>query len=387
MGYRRTLRAGYIGYVTQAIVNNFAPLLFITFHTAYAVPFDKIALLITVNFAVQFAVDLFSVKYADKIGYRKMIVAAHICAGLGLAGLGLFPLFLPPYPGLILAVVIYAVGGGIIEVLISPIVEACPTQKKSAEMSLLHSFYCWGQVFVVLGSTLFFAAFGVARWPALACLWAVVPLLNAVYFTRVPIYALDAGDGGMPVKQLFSMKTFRIFILLMACAGAAELSMAQWASAFAEAGLGVSKAAGDLAGPCAFAVLMGVVRAGYSRFSEKINLRLFMALSCCLGVLGYLLAAAAPRPALSLIGCGICGIAAGILWPGTFSLAAEGIPSGGTSMFALLALAGDLGCSTGPTAVGFIAEYAGGMKAGLLAAAVFPAIMAIGLFLYKKPAS
>ena len=380
-----TLAAGYIGYITQAIIVNFAPLLFITFNTAYGIPFEKITLLITVNFATQLLVDLVSAKYADRIGYRRMIVAAHIFAGTGLAGLGLFPLFMPPYAGLMTAVVIYAVGGGLIEVMISPIVEACPTEKKTSHMSLLHSFYCWGVVFTIVASTLFFLIFGIENWKILACVWAAVPFLNAAFFSRVPIYTLSENAKSMPVKKLLSMKMFWVLFFLMICSGASEQAMSQWASAFAESGLRISKAAGDMAGPCAFSALMGVMRVIYSKYGERVNPRIFMGVSCFFGAAGFILAATAPNPVLSLVGCGVCGLAAGVLWPGTFSLAAGGIPRGGTAMFAILALAGDAGCSAGPTVVGFVTGVAGNMNAGLITAAFFPVLMIVGLTLYRKP--
>jgi fucose permease len=381
--HTHTLYASYIGYITQAIVNNFAPLLFLTFQTAYDIPFNRIAQLVMLNFAVQLLVDLLSIRYADKLGYRRLIIAAHIFAAAGLAGLGIFPsLFPTPYAGLVAAVVVYAIGGGIIEVLISPIVEACPTEKKEAAMSLLHSFYCWGHVFVVLCSTLFFALFGLNYWKSLALIWAVIPLCNAFYFLLVPIATLAEKHETMSVRHLLSGKTLWLFVLLMVCAGASEQAMSQWASAFAEAGINVSKTVGDLAGPCMFAALMGASRVFYAKYSEKIPLRAFMAGSGILSISGYLLAALTPYPAFALAGCGICGLAAGILWPGTFSLASARIPTGGTAMFALLALAGDLGCSLGPGLVGVVSETAGSnLKSGLAAAVVFPVLLVFIIFI------
>jgi MFS family permease len=310
---------------------------------------------------------------------------------LGLAGLGIFPGILPdPYIGLLIAVILYAIGGGLVEVLISPIVEACPMDpsKKSAHMSLLHSFYCWGHVFVVIASTIFFTVFGIGNWKILACLWAVVPLLNAFYFSQVPISTLTQNGESMPIKKLISSKMFWILMLLMVCAGASEQAMNQWASLFAEAGLKVTKTVGDLTGPCLFAALMGISRVFYSKFSEKINLRIFMIGSSCLCVVSYLLASFSPYPVLSLIGCSLCGLSVGIMWPGTFSLAAEKCPKGGTAMFALLALGGDLGCSGGPTLVGMVTGVAeGGIKTGIIAGIGFPVILILGLILlanYRK---
>lgn len=384
--YRHTIAASYIGYITQAVVNNFAPLLFMTFHNTYGISLEKIGLLVTINFGTQLLVDLISAKYVDRIGYRTAIVAAHIFAAAGLIGLGFLPeIFSDPYPGICLAVILYAIGGGLTEVLISPIVEACPTDDKSAAMSLLHSFYCWGSVLVVLLSTILFAVFGMDSWKMIACFWAVIPIFNAFYFSQVPIASLVEDGESMSISELFRSKTFWILALLMVCAGASELSMSQWASAFAESGLHVSKAAGDLAGPCFFAILMGVSRIFHAKYAEKLELSKYMGLCAILCIASYLLAAFSPIALLSLLGCGICGFSVGVMWPGTFSLATAKCPRGGTAMFALLALAGDTGCSLGPTVVGFVsAALNDNLKAGLLSAAVFPCLLLFGLFLCKK---
>lgn len=379
--YHHTRYACYLGYVTQAIVNIFVPLLFLTFQSAYQISLDRITSLVTVNFGIQLVVDLLSTKWVDKIGYRTAIITAHICAAAGLAGLGIFPDLLPdPYWGLLLAVGLYAIGGGLIEVLVSPIVEACPTERKSAAMSLLHSFYSWGCVLVVLASTLFFAVFGIADWRILSLLWAALPLANAFYFSQVPIAALHEAGGAEPVRKLFSSGVFWIFVLVMLCAGASEQAMSQWISAFAESGLQISKSVGDLAGPCMFAILMGLTRVFYAKFSEKINLAALMMGSGALCAVSYCIASLSSSPLLSLIGCGLCGLSVGILWPGAFSLASAACPKGGTAMFALLALAGDLGCSVGPSTVGFVSNAAqGNLKAGLLSAAGFPLLLFLGL--------
>ena len=379
-----TLYASYLGYVTQAIVNNFAPLLFLTFQSEFQIPLSQVTLLVTINFGLQLVVDLVSAKFVDRIGYRTCVVAAHFCAAAGLVGMAVLPQIMPPYWGLLTAIVLYAVGGGLIEVLISPIVEACPTQRKAAAMSLLHSFYCWGHVFVVLFSTAFFALFGIANWRALALIWALLPFANAFYFARVPIAQLNGEGEGMPLRRLLSMKVFWVFMLLMLCAGASEQAMSQWASAFAESGLKVNKTVGDLAGPCMFAALMGLSRLFYARYSERVSLKGFMAGSGCLCIASYLLAAFSPQPLLALVGCALCGLSVGILWPGTFSLAAKRCPTGGTAMFALFALAGDLGCSSGPTVVGLVAGAAGGLKSGLIAALAFPALLLAGLWLLRR---
>ena len=387
LNYNHTIYASFIGYIVQAVINNFVPLLFLTFQSTYGISLDKITMLVTFNFGIQLLVDLVSVKFVDRIGYKTSILIAHIFAAIGLAGLTILPEIMPdPFVGLLLSVAIYAIGGGLLEVLVSPIVEACPTKRKEAAMSLLHSFYCWGHVGVVLLSTAYFTVFGIENWKYLALIWALIPLLNAVYYSRVPFASLmDEGEKGMTLKELVRTGLFWIMMLLMVCEGACEQSISQWASAFAELGLGVSKTVGDLAGPLLFAMLMGSSRAIYGKYSEKIKLEKFMAICGVLCLGSYLLASLSKSPVLGLMGCALCGLSVGILWPGTFSMAAAGIRGGGTAMFALLALAGDLGCSGGPTFVGLVSETCGeNLKKGILAGAIFPVLLLIGLFLNKK---
>ncbi len=379
--YNHTIYASYIAYIVQAISNNFAPLLFITFATDYNLSLDKITLITTINFLVQLLVDLVSAKAVDKIGYRKALMFGHICAASGLIGMAVLPELLSnAYAGLLIAVVFYAIGGGIMEVLASPVVEACPTEKKEAAMSLLHSFYCWGHVGVVLVSTLFFQMFGMENWKLLACIWAIVPICNIFYFYLVPIYPLAAEQEKLSLGNLLGQKTFWLLVVLMVCAGASEQAMSQWASAFAESALKVSKTIGDLAGPCAFAILMGTSRALYGKYSDKIPLMKMMMGSAVLCIGCYLLATLSGNPIFSLIGCAVCGFSVGIFWPGTFSIAANKLPGGGTAMYALLALAGDMGCSSGPTVVGMVANaFEGKLTVGILAAIVFPIVMLLGL--------
>lgn len=384
--YNHTVFACYFGYVVQAIVNNFAPLLFLTFRSEFGIPLEKITSLITINFLFQLVVDVIAAKVVDKIGYRKCIVAAQLFSALGIAGLGIFPSLLPdPYYGLLISILLYALGGGLIEVLVSPIVEACPIKAKKAAMSLLHSFYCWGHLFVVLLSTLFFTVFGIENWRILALLWAVIPFLNTFYFAKVPIAPLTEEGEQIPIKKLFSSKQFLLFILVMVCAGASEQGMSQWASTFAEAGLNVSKTVGDLAGPSLFAVTMGVSRVVYSKISEKVNLTKYMTACSVLCILSYVIASFSGNAAFSLVGCAMCGFAVGVMWPGAFSLASESFPKGGTAMFAFLALAGDFGCSFGPTVVGIATDILNDdIKRGVFAAVIFPILMIISLFVMKK---
>lgn len=385
--YQNTMYACFVGYIVQAIVNNFVPLLFLTFESSYGIPLSQITMLITFNFGIQLLVDLLSAKFVDKIGYRVSIVMAHIFAALGLAGLVVLPDLLPnAFAGLLIAVVIYAIGGGLIEVLISPIMESCPSENKEKAMSLLHSFYCWGHVGVVLLSTLFFWFFGIADWKILALLWVIIPVCNGILFCKVPIAPLiEEGETGMSLRELCKNRIFWILMLMMMCAGASEQAVSQWASTFAEQGLGVSKTIGDLAGPMSFAILMGSARAFYGKFGDRIDLDKFMQASSLLCIVSYLCISLSPSPLFSLIGCSLCGLSVGIMWPGTFSKASAALRNGGTAMFALLALAGDVGCSGGPTLVGFATGLASDdLKKGILAGIIFPILLIVGIVSLKK---
>ena len=385
--YKMTMYACFIGYVVQAVVNSFVPLLFVTFQTEYHIPLTQITLLITVNFVIQLVVDLLSAGFVDKIGYRASAIIAHACAGTGIFLLTILPeLFSNPFYGILLAVMVYAIGGGLIQVLISPILEACPTDNKESAMSLLHSFYCWGCTGVVLLSTLFFALFGTSHWKILALIWVLLPAANLILFTKVPIYSLhEEGESGMSISELFRVKVFWLLMAMMLCAGASEQAVSQWASTFAEKGLHIQKTVGDLVGPMMFSVLMGLSRLIYGKYGEKLNLDRFMKGSCVLCVASYLCISLVPVPIVGLIGCAICGFSVGIMWPGTFSKASAAIKRGGTVLFAMLALAGDLGCSGGPTLVGFVSSaFSGNLRLGILTAIVFPVLLFAGLCTFSR---
>ncbi len=387
MQYKSTIRACFAGYVVQAVVNNFVPLLFLTFQSQYGIPLSQVTLLITINFALQLAVDGVSVFFIDRIGYRAAAVIAHICAALGLVGLAFLPDLLPsPFAGLLLSVLLYALGGGLLEVIVSPIVESCPSDHKAQTMSILHSFYCWGSAGVIVISTLFLKIFGASSWKILAAIWALLPLANCFVFTKVPLAPLVVEGGtGMHIGQLFRSRVFWVIMLMMLCAGASEQAVSQWASTFAEKGLGVSKAVGDLAGPTVFALLMATSRLLYGKFGAKIDLNKAMMASALLCVVSYLLIGLTNSPVLGLVGVGLCGLAVGIFWPGTFSTAAASLRSGGTAMFALMALAGDLGCSGGPTLAGAIAgAFGDNLRLGILCAVAFPALMILGILLIRR---
>lgn len=384
--YKSTIYACFVGYVVQAIINNFVPLLFLTFQSEYGIPLSKITFLVTFNFGIQLLIDFVSPFFIDKIGYRISVVLAHIFSAMGLLALTILPgVFSDSFIGLMIAVMIYALGGGLLEVLISPIVEACPTDNKETAMSMLHSFYCWGHVGVVLLSTLFFYLVGIGNWRYMALFWMLVPLCNMLLFLKVPIAPLiSEGETGMSFTELLRQKRFWLMLLLMICAGASEQAVSQWASAFAEKGLGVAKTIGDLTGPMFFAIMMGIARALYGKYGEKLKLEKCMAASGVLCVISYFIIVFSPLPVLSLIGCGICGFSVGVLWPGTFSMASAGIKNGGTMMFAFLALGGDVGCAGGPTVVGKVSGmFQDNLKTGILVAVVFPILLLIGIGINK----
>ena len=386
--YRKTLIACYLGFITQAIAANFAPLLFLKFHSDYSIPLGQIALISTVFYFTQLVVDVFCARFVDRIGYRRSVVASEVLSVLGLTGLAFIPdLCGNPLAGILACVILYAIGSGLIEVLVSPIVEACPFDHKEAVMSLLHSFYCWGSVGVILLSSLFFTAFGIGSWRIVACLWALIPLVNIFNFATCPIERLTEEGKGMTIRGLFKLRIFWIAIVLMVCAGASELAMAQWASAFTEAALGFSKTVGDLIGPCLFAVTMGICRVIYGKFGPKMDLTKFMIGSGVLCLCCYLLACLSSSPVLGLIGCVCCGFSVGIMWPGTISITSPRIPTGGTALFALLAMAGDLGGAFGPSLVGTVTQQAGdNLQTGMLAGSIFPLVLIIALVLLNRKA-
>lgn len=388
--YDRTVVACFIGYVTQAVINNFMPLLFVTFAATFGISMARLSALITVNFITQLIVDVLAGRFVDRIGYKPCIIAAHVAALAGLLVLGLVPTHVAdPYPAILAAIILYALGGGLIEVMLSPIVEACPSEHKAKAMSLLHSFYCWGQLGTVVISTLFLFAFGTGSWPVLACLWGVVPIAGIVMFAGAPMPRIvPEGTATMRFIDLARRPVFYLMFLMMLCAGAAEQGMSQWASTFAESGLGVTKVVGDLAGPAAFALMMGLARTIYGVLGHRLNLTVFIAGSSVLCVAMYLTAALSPSPALGLAACAITGFSVGIMWPGTFSMAADAMPGGGTLMFALLAVAGDLGCAGGPAVVGFIASAHGdSLQTGLLFGSVFAAVLLVCVFVVRRNAS
>jgi len=379
---KHTLYACGLAIGSQAVVNNFVPLLLITFEGEFGLSLSDIAVLVGFNFFVQLVTDFIAAFVVDRVGYRPAIVFGQVCAALGLLGLAVLPAVMTPFAGLMVAVAVYAVGGGLCEVLVSPIVEHSPTEKKAAAMSLMHSFYCWGHVFVVLVSAAFFLAFGIRHWRVLAVIWALLPLADAWYFTRVPITQPPGHQGMKGALHTLRRPAFWFLFVLMVCSGAAEQSVSQWASAFAESGLGVSKAVGDLAGPAFFATTMGLSRVLHARFSERFSLPRFIAVSGVLCVAGYLMLILSPVPAVAFLGVGLVGFSVGVFWPGTLSLAAVRLPLGGTVMYGMLALAGDVGCSVGPSLVGFVSDMADGRLIwGFAAATVFPLAL-VGLMVY-----
>lgn len=386
--YRTTLTACYSAYISQAIVNNLPPLLFTVFNKQFGVSLEQLALLVVINFGVQTAVDLAAAKFVDKIGYRAGMLISSACNIIGLVLLGILPFIMADaFAGIIICSCINAIGGGLAEVLVSPIVEALPSKEKSSAMSLLHSFYCWGHVAVVLLSTLFFTLAGIDNWRFLAFAWTIVPIVSFILFTKVPVRQLNEDIEAVPLRKLFTVKIFWVLFILMICSGAAEQAISQWVSFFAETGLNISKTAGDILGTCLFAVLMGTGRLLYGLFGAKLNLRRTLIMSAALCVAAYMVVVFSPIPLISLIGCGICGFTVAIMWPGVFSLSASSYPAGGTAMFALLALGGDIGCASGPGIVGAVSgavQSENALKYGIFTAAVFPALLLVLLLLFRK---
>ncbi len=387
--YKHTVFACYLGYINQSIVNNFAPLLFVFFNTNFKIPLEQLSVLVTINFCIQILVDLLSARFVDKIGYRICAVAAHVFSVLGFVCLAFLPYVLAnKFLAICISIILYAIGGGLDEVLISPILEACPSENKEAAMSLLHSFYCWGSVAVVLISTLAFHFFGIQNWNKVALFWALVPLFNSIYFCFVPINTLVSEDEKMSFKELFTSKIFWLLIVLMICSGASEQAMSQWASAFAESGLKVSKTVGDIAGPCLFSILMGLSRVFHSKTANRFDIYKYLCVCCVICVASYCIAVFSPLPIFSLLGCGLCGLSVGAMWPASFSVASQKCPKGGTSLFAFLALAGDIGCAGGPTQVGLISsQFSNNLKTGLISAIIFPIIMIIALLILRNSQS
>ena len=379
---RLTLYACYLGYISQAIINSLLPLLFVILQENFRLSVTQIGFMVTYNFIIQILVDLIAVKYADRIGYRRCMVIAHIASAVGVAGLSVFPFILPnPYAGLLICITVYAMGGGLIEALVGPIVQALPLERKESAVNILHSFYCWGHAAVVILTTLFFKSAGTNNWRLLCLLWAIVPACNLILCSICPMYQLESDSESSGIRGMFSNKRYLLFVLLMICAGAAEHAMVQWSSFFAEEGLQITKAVGDLLGPCMFALLMGTSRAVYGAFGDRFPLQKVLILAGLVCVGSYLLAVFSPIPIISLIGCGFCGLSVGLMWPGAFNLCAKFCPNGTTAMFAFLAVAGDLGCSAGPSVVSAVAAaFNGQIKAGLLVASVFPLILSVGIF-------
>lgn len=398
--YRHTVLACYQSIISQAITNNLAPLLFVIFQDSFAISLDRIGLLVMINFGTQLVVDGIAVKFADRIGHRPLMVMSHVFCAAGLLLMSLLPnVMASPYAGLVIAVVTYAIGSGLIEVLASPIVESLPGDAKASAMSLLHSFYCWGHVCVVILTTVALSVIGQARWYILPILWAVVPALNIVNFLRVPLMPQIAEHERMPLKALLGNKIFLLAILMMICSGASEQAMSQWASLFAEKGLHVSKVMGDLLGPCLFAVLMGTGRTLYGIWGEKIRISRALIGCAALCIVCYLVTSLSSSPVLGLIGCAVTGFSVSLMWPGMVSLSARMFATGGTAMFGLLALGGDVGCSIGPWLTGIVSSAVqhseavlqsgvdpvqAGLKSGLLVAVVFPVVMLIGVWAMQR---
>ena len=386
LSFGHTYFSCYIGIFVQAVVCGFMPLLFVMFNREYHIPLYLITLFTTVNFLTQLVTDTVSILFVERIGYRRLGVLAHLLTFVGLFLLGIAsPKSDNLYAVIMSAVVLFSVGGGLLEVMLSPVIEGCPSKNKAAAMSMLHSMFGFGSAATILITTGAIWLFGWQNWQNIALFWSVIPLLNAIYFMFIPINDMVGKDERTPIKKLLSDRRFWGFFLIMACGGASEIGISQWSSAFAEKSLGVSKAVGDILGPCAFALMLALSRFSYSKLADKIDLEKCIIACGVFGVLCYSVAALAPFEMVALIACGLCGFFMGVLWPGTLSLAAKAYPMGGATLFALMALGGDVGCTTGPTIVGFVSSIFGGeLKAGLLTGALFPLILVVGLLILRR---
>lgn len=396
--YTKTLYACYLGYITQAVVVNLAPLFFVIFQNSYGVSYSDLAGLVLLSFVVQIAADAAMIKVTPVVGYRKCAVAAHVFAALGLAGLGILPALITPYPAILICVVLYSVGGGLTEVVISPIVDALPGDAKASAMSLLHSFYSWGQMLVVVVTTAVLALIGDDNWRFIPLVWAMIPFFNLFNFMRVPIVEVSEEQKQSGVGTFLRSPIFLTALFMMICGGASEMAMAQWASLFAERALGVSKVLGDLLGPCFFALCMGIGRTAYGILGDaKVNIEKALMACAGLSVVCYLVTVFMPVPVISLLGCAFCGFGVSLMWPGVLSYTSQKYSyNAGPVLFSLLALGGDVGCSLGPWITGVVSDLylaaAGGgaeaqsqaIRCGILAAAVFPLGMLLLVMIMRK---
>lgn len=384
VNYFPTKVAGYVGFFVQAIVNNFLPILFIALQDVYKMSYGRLASLIAVNFGAQVIVDFLAPKVVAKLGYRKTAFLSQFMAFLGLALLSLLPNVIMPYIAIIICIILYATGSGLTEVILSPMIEMLPTRNKSGNMAILHSFYCWGQAVTVLGTTALVYLSGFENWFIIPLIWSVVPFINMFSFLKVPIVEPDPSVKVATFFELVKNKRFLLYMLLMFCAGASEIAMAEWASIFAQNALGVSKAIGDVTGPCAFAIFMGLGRVIYAKFSKKIS---FIKLLICLNVLGvicYLMVAFCRLAFVSLIFCALCGLTVSISWPGIYSLGAKNFKNGGAVMFGAFAMCGDFGCAFGPWLIGTLADKFT-LNVGFAVASVFSLIIVLcSFYLFKN---
>ncbi len=383
--YKSTKSACYIGYIVQAIVNNFLPILFIVFQKKYGLGYEKLGRIILVNFLIQILSDTITPIIVRAIGYRGCAILCHGLCATGLVMLSVLPTVIgDTYVAILLSVIIYAFGSGIIEVIISPMIELIPTKNKAANMAFLHSFYCWGQAFTVVCTTLLVSVFGFLNWNFIPLIWATVPFINMFFFIKVPVIEPKKETEKIKNNKFFISREFICFVVFMLCAGTSEVTMAQWASMFVQQGLGINKVTGDILGPCLFAIAMGIGRVFFGVLSGKFSYRKALVLNNILCFLCYIVVAFCKSPIPCLIACALCGFSVSLSWPGTYSLASARFPNGGTVMFSAFALFGDLGCSLGPWLLGLIADMYD-LQTGFFVCSVFPLVMVItALFVLKE---
>ena len=390
--YKSTIAACYIGSFVQAIIVNTTPILFIPLREQFGLTFQQMGLLVLINFISQVGCDILFSNAIDKYGFRRFVVAAH---GLAVVGLVLFAasplLFDRPFAGFVTATIIFSGSGGLLELLLSPIVNAIPTDEKAGAMSVLHSFYSWGQAAVILLTTVLLFVFGRAWWQWIILIWTLVPLFNFFFLMRVPFAPNVPEEQRQGMDKILLKPFFIAALATILCGAAAELCISQWASAYLEEAMRLPKVVGDVGGVCLFAVMMGVGRLFYGMYGKKINVSLMMLIGTVGAAACYITVALSGTAVLSLLACGLCGLCVSLLWPGTLVVASEHYPLAGAWMFAILA-AGDIGASAGPWLMGVVAEQAHrlpflsglltqgmspdqlGLRAAMLVSALFPII-------------
>lgn len=358
--YRLTTISCFVGIFAQAVIINLAALLFMPLMRLHGLTYVQLGTLVAVNFSVQVGSDLVFSGLIDRIGFRRLVLPACLVGSLGLFLFALAPVLLPGrvFAGLLAATAVYSAAGGLLEVLLSPIVNAIPNEEKGAAMSLLHSFYAWGQMATIILTTLFLFLVGERHWQWMVGFWALLPLANFLLFLKAPFPPSVPEEHRLNMGDLI-LKPFCLLAFAAIFFGAsAEVLMNQWTSAFMERALLLPKLTGDLFGMCGFALMLGLGRAWHGKYGARFDISKALVAMSALAVLCYLVVALAPGSWPGLLACMVCGFATSLLWPGTLIVASERYPLAGAWMFALLAAAGDVGAGLGPWFTGWVVDHA-----------------------------